>query len=219
MVQSVFVQEVGAGEAGVCVGVYSYNGTGNVNITQGGAIDLTVTGGGGGYTYDWDTDGTGDFDDPEDIIPAPAGNYSVTVMDVCGVTEVANIAVNALSGPLVSLTSQTDPFCTGGFTGDIQINLDTSCGDITYAWTGPNGFSATTEDIAGLEAGVYSLVITDDNGSTNYSYTLTDPSASAIALTTVITPVICSIPIVISGATLHMLTAEGGDSYCGRNRR
>ena len=202
-------------EAGVCVGVYSYNGIGNVNITQGGAIDLTVTGGGGGYSYDWDTDGTGDFDDPEDIIPAPAGNYSVTVMDVCGVTEVANIAVNALSGPLVSLTSKTDPFCTGGFTGDIQINLDTSCGNITYAWTGPNGFSATTEDIAGLEAGVYSLVITDDNGSTNYSYTLTDPSASAIALTTVITPVICSIPIVISGATLHMLTAEGGDSYCG----
>ena len=41
-----FCQEVVSVEAGVCVGVYSYNGIGNVNITQGGAIDLTVTGGG-----------------------------------------------------------------------------------------------------------------------------------------------------------------------------
>ena len=36
----------------------------------------------------------------------------------------------------------------------------------TYAWTGPNGYSATTDSIFGLDAGEYFLTVTDDLGAT-----------------------------------------------------
>ncbi|MGD1848074.1 MAG: T9SS type A sorting domain-containing protein, partial [Salibacteraceae bacterium] len=36
----------------------------------------------------------------------------------------------------------------------------------TYAWTGPNGFSATTANINNLGAGTYNLLLTDTNGCT-----------------------------------------------------
>ncbi len=36
----------------------------------------------------------------------------------------------------------------------------------TYAWTGPNGYTATTDSIAGLDAGEYFLTVTDDLGAT-----------------------------------------------------
>lgn len=38
----------------------------------------------------------------------------------------------------------------------------------TYAWTGPNGFNATTQstDITGLESGVYTVVVTNEEGCT-----------------------------------------------------
>ncbi|MBL7985864.1 MAG: T9SS type A sorting domain-containing protein [Flavobacteriales bacterium] len=36
----------------------------------------------------------------------------------------------------------------------------------TYAWTGPNGYTATTDSIFGLDGGTYSVVITDNLGAT-----------------------------------------------------
>lgn len=36
----------------------------------------------------------------------------------------------------------------------------------TYAWTGPNGYTATTDSIFGLDAGEYFLTVTDDLGAT-----------------------------------------------------
>ena len=35
----------------------------------------------------------------------------------------------------------------------------------TFAWTGPNGFTATTDSIFGLEGGAYSLIVTDNVGT------------------------------------------------------
>ena len=49
-------------------------------------------------------------------------------------------------------------------------------GGYSYLWTGFPAFSATTEDIGPLFAGVYSLTVTDDNGCTyNTSYNVGEP--------------------------------------------
>lgn len=47
----------------------------------------------------------------------------------------------------------------------------------TFSWTGPGGFTASTEDISGLIAGAYVVTITDGPCSISYPVTLTQPTA------------------------------------------
>lgn len=53
--------------------------------------------------------------------------------------------------------------CSGENTGAIDITLD-GTGDFTYVWTGPDGFTAETEDIADLIGGDYILQVYDADG-------------------------------------------------------
>jgi len=52
---------------------------------------------------------------------------------------------------------------THGGDGAIDITVSGGTNPYTYAWTGPDGFTATTQDIGALEAGDYSVVVTDNN--------------------------------------------------------
>ena len=45
--------------------------------------------------------------------------------------------------------------CNGMTNGFIRIDPITGEPPYIYAWTGPDGFTATTNDISGLKAGVY----------------------------------------------------------------
>ena len=61
------------------------------------------------------------------------------------------------------------------FSGAVNMTVYGGTSPFTYAWTGPNGFTASTEDISGLEAGTYSVTVTDANGCTSSaSYTVDD---------------------------------------------
>lgn len=58
----------------------------------------------------------------------------------------------------------TDESAYGAFDGEIDMEILGSTGPYTIIWTGPNGFTANTEDISGLTAGWYYLDITDVTG-------------------------------------------------------
>lgn len=45
--------------------------------------------------------------------------------------------------------------------GAIRIQVSGGSGNYDYAWTGPNGFTATTQNLSGLAAGRYTLKVTD----------------------------------------------------------
>lgn len=49
----------------------------------------------------------------------------------------------------------------GGNDGSINMSVSGGSGTYTYLWTGPNGFNATTQDIANLFAGSYTITIND----------------------------------------------------------
>jgi len=75
---------------------------------------------------------------------------------------------------VASLTAKTDVSCFGGSNGSIDISVADGVSPYTYLWS--NG--ATTEDISGLAAGTYSVLVTDANGSkSNLSVTISQPSA------------------------------------------
>ena len=48
--------------------------------------------------------------------------------------------------------------------GAIDITVTGGVGTLTYAWTGPGGFTCNTEDITALAAGDYDITVTDANG-------------------------------------------------------
>ena len=73
--------------------------------------------------------------------------------------------------------------CYGAADGEITVAAEGGCGNYTYLWS--NG--ATTADISGLTAGVYSLTVTDEHGnSTTKSVELRQPSP--LEVETFVTP-------------------------------
>jgi subtilisin-like proprotein convertase family protein len=122
----------------------------------GGGLNLTVTGGVGPYTYSWNTGAT-----TQDIFNLSAGTYNVTITDAVGCTlNSSDYTVSNIASDLTILsTNVTNENCGDG-AGEIDINVINGTPPYNYLWS--NG--ATTEDITGLSAGVYSCTITDDLG-------------------------------------------------------
>jgi hypothetical protein len=57
-------------------------------------------------------------------------------------------------------TAATNVECSAQ--GAINLTVAGGTGPYTYAWTGPNSFTASTEDVSGLAAGTYSVRVTDN---------------------------------------------------------
>ena len=68
------------------------------------------------------------------------------------------ITVDSLQLSLVPTNSS----CSDAGFGSIDLTVLDGFAPYTYAWTGPNGFTSTDEDIDGLEAGEYCVTVTDD---------------------------------------------------------
>ena len=115
----------------------------------------------------------------------PAGDYQVQVSDQNGCTSTSSSVAIAQPASLLEITSANiSAFnsygirCNGFNDGSIDITVSGGVGIYTYLWTGPNSFTATTQNISSLAPGVYSLTVTDANGCTDTeTYTITEPAA------------------------------------------
>lgn len=71
--------------------------------------------------------------------------------------------------PPSPLLLNAPPTCAGGVEIDLTASTSTCQGNLTYSWTGPNGFTSTAEDVSIVpstpaNAGVYKVVVTDEFG-------------------------------------------------------
>src|SRR5678810_921831 len=129
-----------------------------------GAIDLTVTGAAGALTYAWT--GPGGFTAAtEDLTGLAAGDYNLTVTDANGCVLPVTITIAQTANTLAQTNAVTLAGC-GVNNGAIDLTVTGAAGALTYAWTGPGGFTAATEDITCIAAGNYDVTITDANGCT-----------------------------------------------------
>ena len=129
-----------------------------------GAIDINLAGGTLPYTYKWTKDGL-PFSKDEDLTDLGPGIYVVAVTDAnnCGpITDSFTIVEPPLLK--VTLDAQTNVICFGGATGAIAITTVGGRPNYKYAWTGPNGFVSTNQNIDNLIAGTYKVVVTDSSG-------------------------------------------------------
>ncbi len=118
-----------------------------------GSINLNVTGGSGSYIYTWSNGAT-----TEDLQNLQVGNYIITISDVSNCSASSNFFVNQPSVPLTLTESHQDAVCLSSVTGSINLTVNGGTPNYTYSWN--NG--ETTEDIASLGLGLYTVTVTDD---------------------------------------------------------
>lgn len=137
--------------------------TASVNTTDascGGAADgtasVSVNGGTSPYSYLWSTSDT-----TASIANLTAGNYSVTVTDANGCTEVASGNVGEPT-PLNLTLSSSDLLCNGDGSGAASASVSGGTPTYTYLWNDPSNQTSATAN--NLDAGLYSVTVTDANG-------------------------------------------------------
>lgn len=174
-----------------------------------GSIDISVSGGTAPYTYSWSNGAS-----TEDISTLTAGTYTIDIQDANGCQFQATYTLNEPDA--VAATGDiTEPGCaaaSGLPTGAIDLSVEGGTGVYTYAWS--NG--ATTQDLADLPEGTYTVVVTDANDCTDtQTFTLTEPDAVTCSLDS---PVLgaCGDNILCNGGTGTInVTATGGTPGAG----
>jgi PKD repeat protein len=121
-----------------------------------GQAAASVSGGTTPYTYLWSNGAT-----TATASNLCAGSYTVTVTDAAGCQTTSNATVSQ-PATLAVTGSGTDEL--NGNDGTVSITTTGGTTGYTYSWTGPNGFTSTSEDLTGLAAGTYSVTVTDANG-------------------------------------------------------
>ncbi len=145
-----------------------------------GAIDITVQGGVFPYTYLWTTGAT-----TEDIFGLVAGTYTVTVTDANSCTITAQFVLSQPSG-MSSTVVATDVTCNGAANGAIDLTVTGGTLPYTILWSTFQG----SEDISGLDGGLYYVIVTDAKGcEIKDSVTVNEPQP--IILTTQVTNISC----------------------------
>ncbi|MEL6660018.1 MAG: cohesin domain-containing protein, partial [Bacteroidota bacterium] len=152
-----------------------------------GGIDVTIAGGNcpGMNTYIWTSPPGGPvIANTEDLPDVGTGTYRLEVTDCSGASISLDFSINE-NDPIV-ITGTTMPV---EVINDGSITLDDVTGGsdmgYTYAWEGPDSFTADTRDITGLANGEYTVTVTDSEGCTGTATFMVD--APALVLNQLIT--------------------------------
>jgi hypothetical protein len=142
------------------------------NGASNGTATVNASGGVTPYNYLWSNGKT-----TANIIGLAAGTYTVTVTDANGCTSTTTVAISHPS-KVAALYVSTNPTCFGATNGTINLTVTGGTPPYTYNWS--NG--STTEDQAGLAAGIYSVVIKDNKGCVlTAMITLVQPNAIVVS--------------------------------------
>ena len=147
------------------------------NGSSDGGASLNTNGGTAPYTYLWSNGTTN-----AELSGVPAGTYSVTITDAHGCTTTESVVIDEPDLLVVNAVG-TDANCHSSSDGSIDASVvggTTSNGQYTFSWS--NG-ADPVEDPAGLAAGIYTVIVTDDNGCTaTTNVTIGQPTAIEITI-------------------------------------
>ena len=145
-----------------------------------GSIALTVNNATGAIIYNWSNGAN-----TQNLNNLCAGTYSVTVQDVNGCVDFAT-AIIGEPAQLTAIVNTIDATCFGSSTGSVTSNVNGGIVNYTYQWSN----TATTQNIALLTAGNYTLTVTDNNGCiATANGTINQPLQ--IQLSTIVTDASC----------------------------
>ncbi|MCF8370155.1 MAG: PKD domain-containing protein [Bacteroidales bacterium] len=138
-----------------------------------GSINLTVSGGTPPYAFIWSN-----FSTAEDLLGVPAGLYDVQILDANGCTFISSYTLTEPSGAVLQASGLAEnASCYSMCDGSIDLTISGSQVPYSVLWS--NG--ETTEDLANLCSGTYSVSIEEANsgaGSSTMPWTFTNTGAN-----------------------------------------
>ncbi|TND09479.1 MAG: hypothetical protein FD123_1285 [Bacteroidetes bacterium] len=176
----------------------SVQSSGNVSCFGGnnGTATVSASGGSSPYTYAWSPSG-GNAATANSLA---AGTYTVTVTGSDGCSQTQTVTITAPPAIQVNSTTQ-DETCGSGDGSALVAASGGNGGPYTYLWSN----SATTSGINNLNAGTYTVTVTDVSGCT---------SSSAITIANIGTAVAdAGTSVTISQGQSTTLNGSGGTSY------
>jgi len=124
------------------------------NGYQNGKVDITINGGTPPYSYNWSSGDT-----TEDVVGLSAGTYTVTVTDANNCTLDTSISIDEPTSLSLSITG-SDVTCYGAQDGSADLTVTGGTPPYDYFWSN----FEFTQDIANLDGGNYTVVVTDSFG-------------------------------------------------------
>ena len=151
-----------------------------------GSASVVASGGTAPYTYSWNTSPAQTTSAATNLA---SGTYTVTIIDSKNCQTTQSVTITQPSAPLSGTISTTTVNCYGGSNGSATVTPSGGTGPYNFIWTTvPAQTSATASN---LPAGTHTVLITDANNcSVTRTATVTQP-ASALAITSTFTPVLC----------------------------
>jgi hypothetical protein len=163
------------------------------NGANNGSINTTITGGTPNYNFVWSNAAT-----TQNISGLGTGTYGLTVTDANGCSANTSRSIAQPANALSVATTATNIACNGAANGAVSATV--TGGTTAYAFSWSNG--ETSQNIAALAAGVYSLTVTDANGCVGTSSrTITEPAALAAVATGATVSCANNISLAVTGGT------------------
>ncbi|MBW1656230.1 T9SS type A sorting domain-containing protein [Flavobacterium quisquiliarum] len=156
------------------------------NDVNDGKATITVEGGTPNYTYIWQKNGTPFNLTTNTSSTLEAGNYTVTVKDANSCS--ADVSFKIINPPAIEIQtpSITKVLINKQSTGAINMPVAIGgTGTLHYKWTSsrPIPSPSDVKDISSLEAGDYTLTVTDDNScSKSKTFTVEENPALTVEL-------------------------------------
>ena len=141
-------------------------GPSSICTGQTAALAGVPSGGPGPYTFAWTVDdSTLVISTDSIVVVSTTGEYCVTITDGNGCTTSCCQTLEVLEELVCTVVGPTE-ICEGE-SATYTVSIPDATPPLTYAWTGPDGFTSTEESITVDVAGEYCAMVTDANGCTS----------------------------------------------------
>jgi len=139
-----------------------------------GAIYITLSGGISPFNIVWTNNNTFlSFD--EDLTNISADIYFLEITDDNSCLYYDTLEIMQPPSLYITLDGSTNAICFDSCNGEINITANGGDSTYFYFWTGPNGFTSTSEDISNLCYGEYILTLDDGISSITDTFNIFQP--------------------------------------------
>ncbi len=145
----------------------------------------TGTGGTGAYQFSWNTN---PVQSTQTASGLSATTWTVTITDQNACTAQATIPITSPT-PLLLNTTATPVSCFGGSDGGVAVSANGGTPGYSYAWnTSP---IRTTATVTGLNAGSYTVTVSDNQGCQTQAMVVVMPAQAPILIASSFTNISC----------------------------